>query len=213
MTNLYSPFLIIHIACGFTALLSGLIAIVAKKGQKIHKKAGLVYFYSMLGVSSTAFIISIIKSNDFLLFISLFAFFQTFNGYRSIKVKDLKPTPIDWLVLVVGAINTGCMLYSFDTILLVFGGISLWLVLSTFKLYLATSKNKELPKTLWLTRHIGMMLGAYIATTTAFIVVNISYSAVPWLPWLLPTFIGVPLIAYWTNKYKPKKKNYPKQFN
>ena len=196
----------VHIVSGFTALLSGLIAILTKKGQKNHKKAGLVYYYSMIGVSISAFIISVLKSNQFLLHISIFAFFQTFNGYRSVKVKELKAAPIDWFVLFLGLVNTVFMMLSKNMVLMVFGGICVLLVYSTFKIYYNHIKNKPQPKMIWLPRHIGMMLGAYIATTTAFIVVNISYAAIPWLPWLMPTFIGGPLIIYFTNKYSPKKK-------
>ena len=205
MDSLLKVFLGIHIVSGFIALLSGLIAILTKKGQKNHKKAGIIYFYSMLGVSASALVISIIKSNEFLLYISIFAFFQTFNGYRSVKVKDLKAKPIDWIVLLLGLVNTVLMILSKNMILMVFGGISIFLIYSTFVIYFNNLKNKPQLKMIWLPRHIGMMLGAYIATTTAFIVVNLSYAAIPWLPWLLPTFIGVPLIFYFTNKYRPKK--------
>lgn len=205
MDSLLKVFLGIHIVSGFIALLSGLIAILTKKGQKNHKKAGIIYFYSMLGVSASALVISIIKSNEFLLYISIFAFFQTFNGCRSVKVKDLKAKPIDWIVLLLGLVNTVLMILSKNMILMVFGGISIFLIYSTFVIYFNNLKNKPQLKMIWLPRHIGMMLGAYIATTTAFIVVNLSYAAIPWLPWLLPTFIGVPLIFYFTNKYRPKK--------
>jgi hypothetical protein len=205
MDSLLKVFLGIHIVSGFIALLSGLIAILTKKGQKNHKKAGIIYFYSMLGVSASALVISIIKSNEFLLYISIFAFFQTFNGYRSVKVKDLKAKPIDWIVLLLGLVNTVLMILSKNMILMVFGGISIFLIYSTFVIYFNNLKNKPQLKMIWLPRHIGMMLGAYIAATTAFIVVNLSYAAIPWLPWLLPTFIGVPLIFYFTNKYRPKK--------
>jgi hypothetical protein len=205
MDSLLKVFLGIHIVSGYIALLSGLIAILTKKGQKNHKKAGIIYFYSMLGVSASALVISIIKSNEFLLYISIFAFFETFNGYRSVKVKDLKAKPIDWIVLLLGLVNTVLMILSKNMILMVFGGISIFLIYSTFVIYFNNLKNKPQLKMIWLPRHIGMMLGAYIATTTAFIVVNLSYAAIPWLPWLLPTFIGVPLIFYFTNKYRPKK--------
>jgi hypothetical protein len=51
-----------------------------------------------------------------------------------------------------------------------------------------------------------MMLGAYISTATAFLVVNITMINYPWVTWLVPTFIGTPLIVYWTNKYTIKNK-------
>jgi hypothetical protein len=55
----------------------------------------------------------------------------------------------------------------------------------------------------WLFRHIGRMMGTYIAATTAFLVVNI-HSDIRWLPWLIPTFIGTPLIFYFIYTFKSK---------
>ncbi|HEY3917170.1 MAG TPA: hypothetical protein VGL83_05230 [Stellaceae bacterium] len=47
-----------------------------------------------------------------------------------------------------------------------------------------------------LSRHLGRMVGAMIAATTAFAVVNLTQ--LPQLvPWLGPTAIGVVLIVYW----------------
>ena len=171
--------------------------------KQIKKPCLKIWAFKKYRFFSSVF--SIIKSNEFLLYISIFAFFETFNGYRSVKVKDLKAKPIDWIVLLLGLVNTVLMILSKNMILMVFGGISIFLIYSTFVIYFNNLKNKPQLKMIWLPRHIGMMLGAYIATTTAFIVVNLSYAAIPWLPWLLPTFIGVPLIFYFTNKYRPKK--------
>ncbi len=53
------------------------------------------------------------------------------------------------------------------------------------------------------------MMAAYIATTTAFVVVNLSQQlpdAFGILVWFAPTAIGTPLIFYWVNKYKQKPK-------
>jgi len=52
-----------------------------------------------------------------------------------------------------------------------------------------------------------MMLGAYISTFTAFLVVNIQSENYAYLIWLMPTFIGTPLIVFWTMKYTRKTKS------
>ena len=36
----------IHAGFGGIALLSGLLSLIAKKGKEIHKKSGLIFFYS-----------------------------------------------------------------------------------------------------------------------------------------------------------------------
>ena len=38
----------IHAAFGGIALLAGLVSIIAKKGKNIHRKSGLIFFYSMV---------------------------------------------------------------------------------------------------------------------------------------------------------------------
>jgi uncharacterized membrane protein len=47
----------------------------------------------------------------------------------------------------------------------------------------------------WIRRHVGGMLGSYIALVTALLVVNVG-DRLP-LVWFLPTIVGSPLIA-WT---------------
>lgn len=49
-----------------------------------------------------------------------------------------------------------------------------------------------------------MMVVAYISAFTAFLVVNVQFYGPNWVIWLAPTFIFVPLMRYWTNKYARK---------
>ena len=54
--------------------------------------------------------------------------------------------------------------------------------------------------------HIGNMMGAYIATVTAFVVVNINFVKPGWIVWLLPTALGLPVIMCYTRVWKKKLK-------
>lgn len=198
--------LVLHIICGFASLVSGCIAILTRKGSRVHRGAGKVFFYNMLGVSITAVGISFSRWNSFLLMIGIFAFFQNYSGYRSVKNKSLKPTKADRVVLLMAAINSVFMLLSMKPVLMVFGLISTLLIAGDIKTFIKTSRNEQLNKNQWLIRHIGMMLGTYIATFTAFLVVNVRHFEPAWLPWLLPTFVFTPLIAYWTRRYSVKPK-------
>jgi hypothetical protein len=143
-----------------------------------------------------------------LLFIAIFSFYQNYMGYRALKEKSLEPLPIDWLVLIVGSVNALFMLCSFNIVLMVFGTINLLLVSGNFRVNILLGRKKALPPLTWLKRHIGMMIGAYIATVTAFIVVNDKWFVSPlvpsWLPWLLPTIVLGPLIVYFTKKFTGK---------
>lgn len=205
MENLYKLFLGIHILSGFTALVTGFIAIVAQKGKKVHKKAGIIFFMGMILVCISATLISLIKQNQFLLHIGIFSFFLVYSGFRSVQHKSLYPNIMDWIVLLIVILNCAIMLFTNQIVLIVFGAIGSFLAIRDAKLLYGVKTNKITQKNVWIIRHIGMMLGGYIATFTAFLVVNVSMASLPWLPWLLPTIIGTPLIAYWTSKYQPKK--------
>lgn len=190
-------FLILHIASGFLALGFGLLAMVAKKGQRAHRLTGRTFFYLMLSVAFTAVVISSFRLNLFLLLIAGFAFYQNVNGYRSVKHKSLRPAGLDWTITGVGLVTAIVMIWTMNVVLLVFGTIGAYLVFGDLRTYYLVLSGKPVPKLLWLSRHIGMMMGAYLATITAFVVVNVQNAEPAWLPWLLPTMIGVPLMRYW----------------
>lgn len=203
----YKFYLGIHILSGFTALVTGFIAIVAQKGKKLHKITGLTFFISMVVVCVSAILISLMKDNRFLLHIGIFSFYLVYSGYRSVKNKSLNPSTMDWVMLLTAFVNCLAMLLSEQLVLIVFSVLGTSLAAQDAKLFYNIIKQKEILKNQWLLRHISTMLGGYIATFTAFIVVNVSLESLPWLPWLLPTIIGTPLIAFWTKKYQPKKSN------
>ena len=55
--------------------------------------------------------------------------------------------------------------------------------------------------------YIGRMIGAYIASLTAFIVVNAKYFPIdidPIILWLGPTLILTPFLVYWSKPFKKK---------
>ena len=91
--------LIAHIAAGFTALFTGLIAIWAVKGGKTHILSGRIYYYAMVLVAITAVLLAVFKSLTFLFSIAVFSFYLTFTGYRSVKYKSGDAKLLDWLVL------------------------------------------------------------------------------------------------------------------
>lgn len=213
-------FLIIHIIAGFAALVTGFTAIITKKGAGWHVRAGRIYFWSMVLVAITALFLSAVRPNLFLLFISLFSFYLTWSGYRAIRWKN-KPLPriihifdrlfvplffgtgIIMIALSVGAtfeIFQSSLLQKTKIILLVFGII--FAALTGRDLALRTGwLNRS--KFQWMFDHIQGMLAAYIATFTAFLVVNVTFLPMV-VVWLAPTVIGTPLIAYWVRRYKRK---------
>ncbi|MEL6537108.1 MAG: hypothetical protein AAFQ98_16925, partial [Bacteroidota bacterium] len=72
METIITIFLILHIAAGFIALGTGLSAILVRKGSKPHNRSGLVYFWAMVVVAISAFVLSGLKNNSFLFMVGLF---------------------------------------------------------------------------------------------------------------------------------------------
>jgi hypothetical protein len=196
--------LYLHIISGHLALGFGLAAMILKKGSNKHKMSGSIFFYSMLGVSFTGISVSIIKDIPFLLHIAIFVFYQNHAGFRAIKNKSLKPNFLDLFVLLAAGINGVFMVWSLKIVLMVFGAISILLFVQDSVTYIKIFKGISLRKNAWLTKHIGMMIGAYIGTITAFLVVNIQSPTYGLYLWLGPTVLLVPVMMYWQRKTSPR---------
>jgi uncharacterized membrane protein len=65
--KLFSAFLVIHVASGAAALLAGLVSMASAKGKRLHRVAGKIFFWAMVGVFVSSVYMSLFKSNWFLL--------------------------------------------------------------------------------------------------------------------------------------------------
>lgn len=214
MNNLeliFKVLLVIHILAGAIGLITGTLNIARKKGDKLHRIAGLFFLYGMLVNGFAGILMTFIHSNLFLLIIGVFSIYMAATGQRYLFLKGLlkgqKPKSIDWilssimLLFGIGFVVYGILVLfsgnNFGVVLLVFGFISISMVYQDFKNY----KGKNSIKNFWLLVHIQRMIGSYIAAATAFLVVN--NTILPGIvAWLLPTIILTPLIFKWSNKYK-----------
>ena len=204
-----------HAICGFLALMFGGIAITTKKGSLYHRKAGIFYFWGMTGVFITAVFVSIMHEHPFLLMVGFFSYHMICTGYRALYLKnqhlDQKAEWIDWLISVIaGLFNISLIIWGIYTfqktgnqigiVAIVFGLIGSRLVYTNTRKFIKKPEEKNH----WIMSHIGGMMGGYIATSTAFLVVNISF--LPQLViWLAPAAIGVPFIYYQIGKFKSTK--------
>ena len=213
--------LYLHIFAGFTALTTGLIPMFSKKGNKVHTTWGKVYFWAMFVVALTALIRFQMKMNlIFLAGIAVFSFYNTFTGVRLIRRKtNPKPEFIDWFGAILMVIGAFGMLYFgyvafglasvFYTVLFtIFGIFMLVLAFEDIRIFVGRkliNNNVPLQTRYWFQNHISRMGGSYIATVTAFLVVNNP----PYIPglvvWIAPGVIGGIIIArtrrYYMNKF------------
>lgn len=192
--------LAVHIAGGALALLSGLGAILTKKGSPIHRKCGKVYFFSMTAVFIGAVIVAIGRERDFLLMVAFFSYYLTVRGYRILSLKNLhegtKPAILDLFILSLSGVFIGMLLAwglyvmingnGMGVVAIAFGGIGLTFLIQDIRNFI----NHPTEKIHWWYTHMASMGGSYIAATTAFLVVNIQLPMYNWVLWLLPSAIG-----------------------
>lgn len=212
ITHVVNSLLLLHILCGFTALFSSFVAMSVIKGGHQHRRFGSAFFYGMTGVFITAIPLALIKNNLFLFLIALFSYYLAFTGWRYAKNRSGRPSALDWGVSVAMLITSCLMLgagalkqwpdsYQ-STTLLVFGSIGA--IFSVSDLY--TFKQCRAIAKLRIVKHLSAMLGATIATLTAFAVTNIHIHP-KIIVWLGPTVLIVPIIAWWKHKVLSGPKN------
>ena len=198
----------IHAASGGIALLTGFIAILAKKGKTLHKNSGLVFYYSMMFSGIIAMLVAVLPNheNPFLFAVGIFSLYFVLTGKRALNFKTKNPDlRIDkWISRVM--IATGILMIllpilitkSINIVLLVFAIVAIVLSVRDLMLY----KNPERLRKSWLKLHLGKMLGGYISASTAFVVVNQFFPSV--YSWFVPGIIGGLIIVYWIRKVNKK---------
>lgn len=200
METVYRLVLIAHIAGGFSALVLGLAAYLFTKGGPAHVLAGRIFFGGMVTVAFSAMAMHFMKANLFLFYIAIFTLYQVYAGWYSARHHDLKPNWGQRLFFLIALCTALLMILSLKVVLMVFGLFFLWLLSGDLRLYWLLRQGKNLDSRQWLRRHISMMSGAYIATTTAFLVVNLQNFQPFWLPWLLPSILGLPWMLYFLRR-------------
>jgi len=211
--------LYLHIIGGSAALLSMFIPMVAPKGGTTHRRAGWVFVSGMTLVSITALALSAARyfldprpqAKAFALFL-FFVAVLTGNavsvGVRVLRTKKRSgPHTHPWDVglasiltlasmamAAYGVITSQPLFAAFSVLGFVTGiqGLYYWLRRPTDRMH-------------WWFRHMSAMLGACIAATTAFLVVNApaaGFSRTSIIVWLAPTVVGTPATAIWTAYYR-----------
>ena len=198
----------IHAAFGGIALLAGLVSIIAKKVKNIHRKSGLIFFYSMMLSGIIAMIVAVLPNHEspFLFAVGIFSLYFVLTGNRALNFKrkktDLK---IDKLISII-MITTGVLMIllpiiltkSINIVLVVYAIVGIIFSVSDLILF----RNPERLRKGWLKLHLGKMLGGYISATTAFVVVNEFFPS--FYGWFIPGIVGGFVIAYWMRKMNKK---------
>lgn len=221
-----SSLMMLHIAAGFAALLTGAAALSSTKGKGVHRKAGRLYFWAMTLVFITALAIAGFRYNRFLFMIAFLSYYAVFAGVRTLQLKKLHkdqyPAWYDWMAGLINAgMNVLFMGYGIQIILdhpdqlseaLMYLGFGLggWSISYTnLKPFLIRPKKAYH----WYLTHIGNMTGGYIATFTAFLTTMVGRFDFPYplFMFILPSLIGIPALLWWLyQKEQTFKKSVPK---
>ena len=190
--------LVIHIGGGGVALLCGPVPMLTRKGGGIHRRAGRVFAVSLSLAAASAFLLSVAIHSRLLLAISVLTGFLLALGDRALTLRrGATPGIVDF---------GGC---------LILGGFGLWLSSSSLRptdptglffgiggclLSIRTMWQLRDPGTDWMLGHIAGMGGAYVATATAFLVVN-NHVLPQAIVFIVPTMIGTVLITWSSARY------------
>ena len=226
MKTLVLILLIIHVSAGVTALIVGLILMLLTKGNRLHKRVGLIFVYCMMIVAATALLLCVLQPFKmmrlFLTGIAVFSFYLTMTGWRATKQKTTGPTLTDKTLTFV-TLAVSLSMIGFGVYLLVLNGpLFLPIVFTFFGVLTLTFAARDVrlmrqptEKMHWFFQHFTRMGGAYIATFTAALVTNMGRvlpaNAPEWVStmgWILPTVIGGAIVArtvrYYRARFAPK---------
>ena len=206
------PLLYLHILAGFISLGIAYVLLFIKKGNKRHKKLGIIYVYGMSTIFVTAIPLSLIgEFNPFLFVIAIFSFYLAFSGYRQGRDRNGAREQID-KALGIFITATSILFYSMAVSLyliedsmwitsVIFGSIALVFSINDFRRMKIVERPNFYDRT---NLHLNLMLAGTIATTTAFIVTIDPFSTL-WLNWIAPTIVGTPIIIYFSKRELAKK--------
>jgi uncharacterized membrane protein len=219
MELFFKILLTFHIAGGTLGLVCGTIAVVVIKGKKAHTINGKIFTIGMITAAISALIMSNLPHHYsvFLFAVGGFTLYMVLTGYRIVQLKkQLKEnafpfTAVDYTIMLFGVSFSLFLLFLSVKGLLqknmfaIVPGVFGLICLNYIRMDLNILLQKKSVKKVWLPNHFTRMMGALIASYTAFLVVNVQIQQ-QWILWLLPTAVGSTLIIYFFKKFVPKKK-------
>lgn len=210
METLFDVMLWVHIVAGTIALVGGVVAMVTRKGSRLHRRSGIVYVLCMIVVGVSALIMSTIRPNPFLFAVAIFSAAMALSGWLPARGDNMQygrvigGASIAAAVLLLGVgiwwVIAGDM---FGIAAIVFGLISTRFGWQDIRR--TTERNRQQR----IIAHVSAMGGAFIATVSAISAVNLDMLP-PLVRWLWPTIIGTPLIFLGIRSYLQRSHAHPK---
>ncbi|MGX5202106.1 hypothetical protein [Aliikangiella sp. IMCC44632] len=207
--SLINSIIVVHVLLGSIAFLVGGITLFSKKGGRVHKTSGKIFYISMVVSVALTLLVSVSPNHisPSLFQIGVLSLYFLIGGKRSIGLKQPNPRLfIDRsLATIVICVSLFIMAYSvvldgsFNPLRTVFGSIGI--AFGVFDLILF--KQPQTIKRKWLVLHLSKMLGGYTAAVTAFFVAQQILTG--YYDWFMPSVFGLSYILFWLLKLKAFK--------
>ncbi len=164
----------VHIIAGSSALIVGLMALIVKKGKKLHRLTGRLFLILMTIVIITGLIgVFVFGRNTFLLVITVLSGYQAFSGYRAIKAKSNVPRFTDIFICLLSLVSVLYFLYYFKSIGMIWSPVIIYSTVGYLLLMIVYDLGRYFIPTktygnLWLYEHILKMVSAFTGLLSAF---------------------------------------------
>jgi uncharacterized membrane protein len=106
----YSPFLLLHIAGGILAIISGFAAVFVRKGSPLHRATGNVFTISMLCMATGGAYLALLKWQEINIVAGVFTVYLVSTAWLVVKRRNGKPGRLELgLVFVALAVSVFCV--------------------------------------------------------------------------------------------------------
>jgi hypothetical protein len=176
----YSTLLILHICGAITGLLSGTAALIFRKGFRLHRAAGNVFFVSMLIMSASgAGIAAFLKPNMGNVFGGVVTFYLVATGWLTVLRREGETGLVEFCLLLLAlAAGGGGLFYGWEAAhsatglkdgyppgpYLVFGCLSLWAATLDVRMLV----HKGVSGASRIRRHLWRMCVAFLIAALSF---------------------------------------------
>ena len=165
----------IHVAAGTIALVLGAIILLRRKGTRLHKKSGRFFIYLLAIVTATGFIGWLFfRTSPFLLMLTMLAGYNTFSGYRIVKLKANQGSWPDLVIpMITFVAGLTYLFYLTNTDgnwspSVIYSAVSAILLVTLYDIFKNLLFHHKI-KNWWLYEHIYKIVSAFSAVLSAFI--------------------------------------------
>lgn len=196
-----SSFIFLHVAAGAVAIISGFGSLIPRKGSKIHKLTGNIFYYSMVLMAGMATFLAIFDVHETInALIGLFTVYLVYSGRLAVKEVSRNSVALKLTVVVSGILTLAFYYVSYQALIsgkAIVDGVYVeafyvYAFLSTlaFFLDLKTIITGPLKGKQRIARHLWrMILGLFIASGSLFL------GQPQVFPELLQNYLYVPVLV------------------